>query len=66
MEPKVLDTDDTYTLYQITSLYDMTISILVDGDGEEYSTTDLQGPQPTSLAEVEDYDWINLSDWQYR
>lgn len=64
MEPIILDADDTYTLYQINTFYD-TISILVDGDGEEYSTTDFQGPQPTSLAEVEDYDWINLSDWQY-
>lgn len=61
MEPKVLDTDGTVTLYQITSLYD-TISVLVDGDGEEYSTTDWQGPQPTSLSEVEDYDWEKLID----
>lgn len=66
MEPKVLDTDGTDTLYQITTVDDLTISILVDGDGEEYSTTDWQGIQPMSLAEVEDYDWINLSDWQYR
>lgn len=61
MEPKVLDTDGTVTLYQITSLYD-TISVLVDRDGEEYSTTDWQGPQPTSLSEVEDYDWEKLID----
>lgn len=66
MEPKVLDTDDTRTLYQITTVEDMTISVLVDEDGEEYSTTDWQGLQPTSLAEVKDYDWINLSDWQYK
>lgn len=61
MEPKVLDTDGTHTLYQIDTLYD-TISVLVDGDGEEYSTTDWQGPQPTSLSEVEDYDWEKLID----
>lgn len=66
MEPKILDADDTRTLYQITTVCDLTISILVDADGEEYSTTDWQGLQPTSLAEVKDYDWINLSDWQYR
>jgi hypothetical protein len=66
MEPIILDADDTRTLYQITTVDDLTISILVDGDGEEYSTTDWQGIQPMSLAEIEDYDWINLSDWQYR
>ena len=66
MEPIILDADDTRTLYQITTVDDLTISILVDEDGEEYSTTDWQGIQPMSLAEVEDYDWINLSDWQYR
>lgn len=66
MEPIILDADDTRTLYQITTVNDLTISVLVDRDGEEYSTTDWQGIQPISLAEVEDYDWINLSDWQYR
>lgn len=63
MEPKVLDTDGTDTLYQITTVCDLTISILVSEDGEECSTTDWQGPQPTSLSEVEDYDWILLEDW---
>lgn len=62
MEPKVLDTDDTSTLYQITTVNDLTISVLVYEDGEEYSTTDWQGPQPTSLSEVEDYDWVRLVD----
>lgn len=66
MGPRILDQTETETLYQINAVGDLTISILVCEDGEEYSTTDLQGPQPTSLAEVEDYDWINLSDWQYR
>ena len=62
MEPKVLDTNGTDTLYQITTVCDLTISVLVSEDGEEYSTTDWQGPQPASLAEVEDYDWVNLAD----
>lgn len=65
MEPKILDADDTRTLYQITTVDDLTISILVDVDGEEYSTTDWQGIQPMSLAEVEDYDWILLEDWAW-
>ena len=65
MEPKELDTNDTSTLYQITTVEDMTISVLVDEDGNEYSTTDWQGPQPTSLSEVEDYDWVRLVDLAY-
>jgi hypothetical protein len=64
MEPRILQTDGTDTLYQITTVNGLTISILVCKDGEEYSTTDWQGPQPTSLSEVEDYDWellINMA-----
>ena len=64
MEPRILQTDGTDTLYQITTVNGLTISILVCKDGEEYSTTDWQGAQPTSLSEVEDYDWellINMA-----
>ena len=65
MGPRILDQTETETLYQINTVGDLTISILVSEDGEEYSTTDWQSIQPISLAEVEDYDWIHLSDWQY-
>lgn len=64
-ELEELDTNDTSTLYQITTVEDMTISVLVDEDGNEYSTMDWQGPQPTNLSEVEDYDWVRLVDWAY-
>lgn len=64
MEPRIIDANDTETLYEITTVGDMTISILVEPDGEEYSTKDWQGTQPKSLAEAADYEWVNLEDWK--
>ncbi len=65
MEPRILDQTETETLYQINVVGDLTISILVCEDGEEYSTKDWQGPQPKTIAEAIDYDWVNLADWAW-
>ena len=43
MEPKVLDTDDTSTLYQITTVEDMTISVLVGEDRRRVQHDGLAG-----------------------
>ena len=64
--PRVLDENEMgEVLYELDirdvgEVGDLTISVLVEPDGTEYSTNDWQITQPKNLDEAPDYIWIPL------
>lgn len=60
---RLLDEMDGEKLYEITTVRDLTISIIVGKDGTEYSTDDWQSYQPKSFDEVHDFRWVPLEDF---
>lgn len=63
---KQLGTDDFGTLYSVhVENLGLTISMYVNDDGTEYTTTDWQDVQPQTIEEMADYEWVNAEDWQW-
>ena len=64
----VLDEDGTTVLYRMKNdIFDTVALVYHDGEPNEegYVLTDMQGPFPTTLSDVSDYDWVPADqvDW---
>lgn len=61
----VLDENDEMVLFRLENdLFDTVCILCGEGTANEqaYVLTDMQGPFPTSLDEVGDYDWVRAED----
>jgi hypothetical protein len=60
---ETLDSDDFGTLYSVRMDHmDMTVSVYVTDEGEEFYPSDWQVPMPKTCAEAADYEWVNGND----
>ena len=62
---KVLDSADDVTLYKLENdLFDTVVLIYNEDTPREeaYVLTDMQGMYPTTLDEIEEYDWCRAED----
>lgn len=62
---KVLDQNDTTTLYKLENdIFDTVVLIYNEDTSKEetYVLTDMQGPYPTSIDEISEYEWARAED----
>lgn len=62
---KVLDQNDTTTLYKLENdIFDTVVLIYNEDTNKEetYVLTDMQGPYPTSIDEISEYEWARAED----